>query len=162
MLSGGYSALLLGFIVTVLAVECSNANGHLGNVEAKGKNLSSRKAKKVESHHSYIPEEDTVAAAQVNHVRKFLVGRKNQLGINGKPIHISGKCKSDEAQRSCTEQQQQQQNSENSHIDDSVEKDGLTAFLEAADQVANLMRKDYTGKGRGRRKPPVNNQEPKV
>lgn len=32
-------------------------------------------------------------------------------------------------------------------------------FLEAADEVANLMRKDY--RGAPRRKPPINNSEPK-
>ncbi|KAK4417551.1 hypothetical protein Salat_2167800 [Sesamum alatum] len=34
------------------------------------------------------------------------------------------------------------------------------AFLEAADEVATLMRKDYKGADRPRRKPPINNREP--
>lgn len=39
--------------------------------------------------------------------------------------------------------------------------DESKAFLEAADEVANLMRKDYKGGDRPRRKPPINNHEPK-
>ncbi|KAL2241611.1 uncharacterized protein LOC105177647 [Sesamum indicum] len=34
------------------------------------------------------------------------------------------------------------------------------AFLDAADEVATLMRKDYKGADRPRRKPPINNHEP--
>ncbi|KAL0377643.1 UNVERIFIED_CONTAM: hypothetical protein Sradi_3069800 [Sesamum radiatum] len=34
------------------------------------------------------------------------------------------------------------------------------AFIEAADEVATLMRKDYKGADRPRRKPPINNHEP--
>lgn len=45
-------------------------------------------------------------------------------------------------------------------VDSSNEKhEESEAFLEAADEVANLMRKDYHGMAR--RKPPINNHVPK-
>lgn len=39
------------------------------------------------------------------------------------------------------------------------EKDETRSLLEAAKEIVNLMHKDY--KGMGRRKPPINNQEPR-
>ncbi|XP_048328707.2 uncharacterized protein LOC125422187 [Ziziphus jujuba] len=40
-----------------------------------------------------------------------------------------------------------------------IQKDETRSLLEAAKEIVNLMSKDY--KGMGRRKPPINNQEPK-
>ncbi|KAH6830600.1 hypothetical protein C2S53_015351 [Perilla frutescens var. hirtella] len=103
---------------------------------------------------------------------KFLFGRKMLLGIDGKPVYTPGKNKPTDLENPFPEAQtennriQAQQHSQKSMSnvakrDHTITKkhDESKAFEEAADEVANLMRKDY--KGMARRKPPINNHEPK-
>ncbi|KAL1538832.1 hypothetical protein AAHA92_27529 [Salvia divinorum] len=60
---------------------------------------------------------------------KILLGRKMLQEFDGKPVYMNKKA------------------------------DESKAMIEAADEVANLMRKDY--RGMARRKPPINNHVPK-
>ncbi|XP_057769801.1 uncharacterized protein LOC130989736 [Salvia miltiorrhiza] len=129
---GCYSGLVLSAMIILLALEHSSAVCDQGNLET-------------ESQKHVLLQSDV----------KFLLGRKMLQELDGKPVYMPGLEKSfPEVQTENNHAQAQLQHSQKSTLNDESK-----ALLEAADEVANLMRKDY--RGMARRKPPINNHVPK-
>ncbi|KAL8471856.1 hypothetical protein ACS0TY_029191 [Phlomoides rotata] len=84
----------------------------------------------------------------------FVLGRKLLQGMKGKSIDFQERSESLDAENSLPVPQMESNRIPAQKIEGSKE------FVEAADEVATLMRKDYKGEGRPRRKPPINNHEP--
>ncbi|PIM97919.1 hypothetical protein CDL12_27417 [Handroanthus impetiginosus] len=163
MATRSYSGLLLCLVTILLAVDYSSANSPEGNIGRKRKWLvwSLQRG-------AFDSTDDD------NGGRKFLGGRKILQGLNEESLYISGKNKPEYFQeRPQTERNHLNAQNKNKLLKGNHNKNVLPkhdyhsikknheskAFLEAADEVANLMGKDY--RGAPRRKPPINNHEPK-
>ncbi|CAA3027178.1 Hypothetical predicted protein [Olea europaea subsp. europaea] len=173
MASVNFAGLIRCFIFILLALHSSAANGNEGAGEY------------VSLHHDV--HEDTFTAPLEVTGRKNIGGRKFLLKESSmrevekeqgheKPLSISGKYRPTYQKNTDEIFKQKRQKSEgigapsdpntgnenvfhkNNHK--TRENDDSRAFLDAADEVVNLMRKDYKGADRPRRKPPIHNHEP--
>ncbi|CAI9758719.1 unnamed protein product [Fraxinus pennsylvanica] len=173
MASVNFAGLILCFIFIFLSLHSPAANGNEGTGEYA-------------SFHYDVHEDISTAPLEVNG-RKSIGGRKILLKESSmrkvekekgqeKPSSISGKYRPAYQKNSDEIFKQKRQKSEgigapsdpntgNGNMfhksnHKTREKDDSRAFLEAADEVVNLMRKDYKGADWPRRKPPIHNHEP--
>ncbi|CDP02353.1 unnamed protein product [Coffea canephora] len=178
MASVRFAGLIIGFIIVSLALKYSTACAHEGS-RRKGKWAAAGIAPQGHAPSKNDLSEETSAAEVVNIAgRKGLRGsemqvdklsnteRENKLGYDKRKIsgnHAS--MDSEEAAQNyhlmkaqvnskMSKQPRQKSGASSSH------EDASKAFLEAADEVVNLMRKDYGVKDHPRHRPPINNHEP--
>ncbi|GER49249.1 root meristem growth factor [Striga asiatica] len=134
------SRLLLSVLIILLALECSCAKCCEGN---DGGKKDWPKGSKNMGNGAFFQGV------------KFKEGRKMlQVLQEEKRSHFSGKNKLVDLQNTLDAQ-----NTPTSSGDKNDAVENEKALLEAEDEIMNLMRRDY--KGKPRRKPPINNREPK-
>ncbi|EYU44250.1 hypothetical protein ABFS82_08G035600 [Erythranthe guttata] len=133
MVSVSYSRLLLSVVFILLALEYSTANFLGGTLGSKREWLRANRRGKY---------------ASIQHDAKFLRGRKMLLELD-----------EENAQNKDEMLNQNVVYKHDYHV--TKKKNESKYFLEAADEVAKLMVKDYGHGTKPRRKPPINNHEPK-
>ncbi|KAL7101098.1 hypothetical protein ACP275_08G035700 [Erythranthe tilingii] len=133
MVSVSYSRLLLSVVFVMLALEYSTANFLGGTLVTKREWLRANRGGKY---------------ASIQHDAKFLRGRKMLQELDEK-----------NAQNKDEMLNQNVVHKHDYHV--TKKKNESKSFLEAADEVAKLMVKDYGHGTKPRRKPPINNHEPK-
>ncbi|KAL3526641.1 hypothetical protein ACH5RR_011297 [Cinchona calisaya] len=142
MASIRFTGLLIGVVIVSLALEYPSARALEGRGR-KGKRLSG-----ITSENHASSQNDVYATGVANNI----AGRKGLL--RGRKMQDSSKMSKQPKQKSTRMELPNSFTPSNSH------QDASKAFLDAADEVVNLLRKDYGGKDRPRRNPPINNDEP--
>lgn len=188
MASIRFGGLVLGIIIVSLALKYSSACAQEGG-ERKGKWLPSIASKNHASSSNDLQGDRSMAkiagrkVLRGRHMQKDELMKReieNKEGSNEVP-EISGKDASQKSSEGASHthkdngkvDEQKENASKNpsstsseatvfeEHDDDNdVQNEDSKEVVEAADEVVNLMRKDYRGMDRPRRKPPINNHKP--
>ncbi|XP_071914836.1 uncharacterized protein [Coffea arabica] len=149
MASVRFAGLIIGFIIVSLALKYSTACAHEGS-RRKGKWVAGIAPQGHAPSKNDLSEE-TSAAKVVN-----IAGRK---GLRGSEMQVDKLSNTERENKLGYDKRKISGASQKSRASSSHE-DASKAFLEAADEVVNLMRKDYGVKDHPRHRPPINNHEP--
>ncbi|KAL3525811.1 hypothetical protein ACH5RR_014183 [Cinchona calisaya] len=147
-----FAGLVIGFIIVSLTLKYSSACGHHEGCGRKGKWLAGIATQNHASSQNMVEAAGRkgLRASKMRVYKLLKRESESKQRLDEKP-KISGNYA---AQDASTRMGLPNSTASNSH------QDASKAFLDAADEVVNLMRKDYGGKDRPRMKPPINNHEP--